>query len=197
MIHAWLYAAASLAAPSMAQETVLRAKLAVNAVLVEDTGWQEDTVRAGITSALAIFEQCGITSGGVVLSRVHTLPAMRDLFTPASRRLATEVNPARPAVFFVARTRNVPAFDAEAFGAGNTQTRMELRDTIWITRGTPDLPEAIAHELFHVLANSGGHSEDRSNLMHQATAPGRRQLTAAQCALMVDTARKNKLLATD
>ena len=106
-------------------------------------------------------------------------------------------HPARPAVFFVARTRNEPAFDAEAFGAGNTQTRMELRDTIWITRGTPDLPEAIAHELFHVLANSGGHSEDRSNLMHQATAPGRRQLTAAQCALMVDTARKNKLLATD
>lgn len=197
MIHAWLYAAASCAAPSVAQEAAPLAKLAVNAVLVEDTGWQEDTVMAGITSAVAIFEQCGISSGGIVLSRVRTLPTMRDLFTPASRRLAAEVNPARPAVFFLARNRNDPAFDAEAFGAGNTRTRMELRDTVWITRDTPDLPEAIAHELFHVLANSGEHSDDPINLMHEATAPGRRQLTAAQCAVMVDTARKNKLLAAD
>ena len=197
MIHAWLYAAASVTPSAMAQETDRRTKLTVNAVLVEDTGWQEDTVMAGITGAMAIFEQCGITSGGIMLSHVRTLPTMRDLFTPASRRLAAEVNPARPAVFFVARTRNDPAFDAEAFGAGNTRTRMELRDTVWITRDTPDLPEAIAHELFHVLANSGEHSDDPINLMHEATAPGRRQLTAAQCAVMVDTARKNKLLAAD
>jgi hypothetical protein len=181
---------------AVAQETPARSRIGVTAVLIEDTGWQEDAVMAGITEALAIFEQCGVAAGSIVLSRVGTEPAMRDLFTPVSRRLAATVNPARPAVF-VARTGNDPAFDAEAFGAGNTQTRPELRDTIWISRRTPDLPGAIAHELFHVLANSGEHSGDRSNLMYEATAPGRRQLTAAQCTVMVDTARKNKLLATD
>jgi hypothetical protein len=104
------------------------------------------------------------------------------------------VRPAKPAVFFVRDSWHVPVFDAEAFGSGNTATRPELAFTVWITAHIRDLPVALAHELAHVLMDSGEHSVDPGNLMRDETAPGNTFLTPAQCARMTETGERNGLL---
>jgi len=94
------------------------------------------------------------------------------------------MRPAKPAAFFVRDTRHRPAYDAEAFGTGNTRNRPELAGTVWITLDTRDLPIALAHELAHVLMDSGEHSDEPGNLMRDDTAPANTALTAAQCERM-------------
>lgn len=168
--------------------------LDLTAVLIEDSGWSEAEAVTGTAKAVAILAQCGLHSGPLTLIRVSVPGPFRDLSPQASRILAAWIKAGQPTLYFVRNTRNRPAFDAEAFGAGNTVTRPELTHSVWITRQAADLPETIAHELFHVLANSGAHSDDRASLMHEDTAPGRRGLTPLQCTDMLDAARKSGLI---
>jgi len=91
-------------------------------------------------------------------------------------------------------TRSRPAFDAEAIGRGNSRTRPELADTVWITATTRDPGVALAHELAHVLMDSGEHSEEPGNLMRDETSAKNTALTAAQCVRLRDTASANGLL---
>ena len=97
---------------------------------------------------------------GVALTRadLQVLEAPREFhfyFTPVSRELLQAIAVSKPALFFVEDTRNRPAFDAEAIGLGNAGTRPELANTVWIAYGAKDLPLALAHELVHVLSDSG------------------------------------------
>jgi hypothetical protein len=74
-------------------------------------------------------------------------------------------------------------FEAEAFGPGNTATRPWLQDSVWIAYGSRDLPVTIAHELFHVLSNTGGHAPSPQNLMSAESSLENTELTPAQCSL--------------
>ena len=166
-------------------------------LLIEGSGWETSVVKTGVEDGVRILSQCGIASARISLWQVRAPAAHRDFHTPSARLLAATLDPPRPAVFFLGPTRNTPAFDAEAFGTGNTRMRPELRHTVWITRGAADLPETVAHELFHVLANTGSHISDTANLMHDETAPGRRHLTATQCAALIRHAEQHKLIRTE
>lgn len=166
----------------------------LTAIVIEDTGWQTTDVQQALTQALPILAQCGIAPQRIKLVHVATPAVYRDLAPQAARQLAAQLAPTRPALFFVRNTRMRPAFEAEAFGPGNTRTRPELVNTVWVTRSAPDLPETLAHELFHVIANSGEHSGDETNLMYDNTAPGRRKLTPAQCTKLREAGLKNRLL---
>ena len=81
------------------------------------------------------------------------------------------------------RDRNGAAyrFDAEAFGRGNTRNRDWLRDTVWLSKGIVDVERAVAHELMHVLMNSGAHVSDRGNLMNAETSVENWRLSLNQC----------------
>ena len=166
----------------------------IEAVLVEGIGWVQSDVIEAILAATRILQQCNLHLGRLQVTRVRVSVEHRHLDIPHSRRLAAGIAPSRPALFFVDDTRNRPAFDAEAFGSGNSRSRPELRHTAWFTRGTPHLVQAIAHELFHVLADSGAHHEDAGNLMYPETAAGRQRLDPSQCAKMLEESRKNNLL---
>ena len=166
----------------------------LTAIVIEATGWQTADAQQALTEALPILAQCGIAPQRVKLVQVSTPAGYRDLAPQAARHLTSLLAPTRPALFFVKNTRMRPAFAAEAFGFGNTRTRPELVNTVWVTRDAPDLPETLAHELFHVIANSGEHSSDETNLMHDHTAPGRRRLTHAQCTELREAGLKNRLL---
>lgn len=156
--------------------------------------WEAETIRAAIQEAGAILAQCGIGLGRTTLSVYAGDPRFRDYLTPWSRMLVRSLAPEKPAVFFVVETRNRPAFDAEAIGRGNSRSRPELADTVWVAMGTRDLPVALAHELVHVLADSGEHSGEPGNLMGEETSPAATRLTAAQCARIVATGEANGLL---
>ena len=170
------------------------AELRLGIALLEDAGWQTEKVLASVREAAGILAQCGISLTAVELVRLAVPAPFLDFFTPLSRQLAAAVPLQRPSLWFVRDTRQRPAFDAEAIGRGNSRTRPELTDTVWLTLGIRDLGIAVAHELTHVLMDSGEHSEEAGNLMRADTAAENTRLSDAQCARMRETGSANGLL---
>jgi hypothetical protein len=156
--------------------------------------WPEAEIHAALRSTAQILGQCGIRVTRADLLQVTAPETHRHFDTPRSRELARELALPKPAVFFTAGTRQIPAFDAEAIGRGNSRTRPELADTVWIAKGARDLGIVVAHELAHVLMDSGEHNSDTGNLMAESTTPQNTQLTAVQCERINSTGRRNGLL---
>jgi len=169
-------------------------RLSLELAVIAGSGWSADDVLAAAQQAGRLLAQCSVGIGPLRLSEFDGPARYRKLFTPVSRELARRANLGRPALFFVADTRHRPAFDAEAIGRANSRTRPEMADTVWITAGTRDLPIVIAHELVHVLADSGEHSDESGNLMREDTAPENARLTPDQCRALVTKAQANGLL---
>ena len=156
--------------------------------------WQAEEIVAVAAQASKILAQCGIATREPELLRADVEPRFRVFHTPASRELARRLQPRTPAVYFVDGTRQRPAFDAEAIGRGNSRSRPELADTVWIVRDARDPAIALAHELAHVLMDSGEHSDEPGNLMRDETAPHNTRLSQAQCARLRATGTVNGLL---
>ena len=168
-------------------------RMHLSLAVMAGTGWRIEEVLEAAKRAAGILAQCAIRTS-IELHEFDGPKRYRSLFTPMSRDLAKHLALPKPAIFFVADTLNRPAFDAEAVGRGNSRTRPEMADTVWIVSGARDLPVVIAHELAHVLADSGGHSSETGNLMREETAQGASQLTLAQCESIVKTGSANGLL---
>ncbi|HET7765184.1 MAG TPA: hypothetical protein VFK92_08835 [Burkholderiales bacterium] len=163
-------------------------------VMLEGSGWTRVRADATLREAGDILAQCGVTLAHVDPVVLRVRPDLMDFSTPAARELARAHPVARPAVYLVRDTRSHPAFDAEAIGRGNSGTRPEIADTVWMTAATRDPGIALAHELAHVLMDSGEHSDEEGNLMRDETSPRNTSLSAAQCARLRDTGRANGLL---
>ncbi len=167
--------------------------LHIAAHMFEGTRWDVSRARTALAAAGGLFAQCGVE----VSIDLHVLRAprrFRYLYTPDSRELLKALAPRKPALFLVEDTRNQPAYDAEAVGRGNARSRPEMADTAWITFTTRDLPVVIAHEIAHVLADSGAHSTEIGNLMNEDTDPGNTRLTPAQCETLRVRGEANALL---
>lgn len=169
-------------------------ELALTVAYFPAAGWQRDTLLAAVKAATQVLGQCGVRLATVELVALDADRYFQDFSTPASRELARRVPLRRPTLYFVADTLQQPAFEAEAIGRGNSRTRPELADTVWVTRGARDLELVVAHELAHVLMDSGAHSTLPRNLMRENTAPGNVELDAAQCARLQDSATRHGLL---
>ena len=163
-------------------------------VRLAGAGWTRERTLAVVREAAPILAQCGVALASAELVTLSVPPRYLDFSTPAARALARAYPTPRPAIYFVRDTRSRPAFDAEAIGRGNSRTRPELADTVWITAAARDAGVALAHELAHVLMDSGEHSEEPGNLMRDETAARNTALTAAQCARLRDTATASGLL---
>lgn len=155
--------------------------LALGAWILEGAGWRAEDVASALGGAAGMLAQCRVAVDALRVATVRAERRYATFFTAWSRALVAALSPSRPAIFFVADTRQRPAFDAEAIGRGNSRTRPELADTVWVVHGARDLPVVIAHELVHVLADSGEHSALPGNLMGEDTDPSATALTAEQC----------------
>ena len=158
------------------------------------TRWQRDDIVAAVRQAMPLLAQCGVA---LVRAELKLIEAPREFHfysTPASTRLLRAMKVAKPAIFFVEDTKNEPAFDAEAVGRANSALRPELADTVWIAHGARDLPLALAHELVHLLSDSGEHSNEPGNLMLPETSPANTRLSAAQCERLRVRGTSNALL---
>lgn len=156
--------------------------------------WMSDDIEKAVVDSARLLAQCGVALTHAELRVVEAPQRLHYYYTPDSRRLLRALDAPRPALFFVEDTKNNPAFDAEAIGLGNSKPRPELVNTVWVAYGARDLPFAIAHELVHLLMNSGQHSHDPGNLMRTETAPGNDKLTSAQCERMRSQGEANGLL---
>ena len=179
------------ALPALAQ-----APQVLNLTLVHFTGgrWQESEVAELAEQAVKILGQCAIAPGKLDLVRVEADARFRYFHTPTSRELARKLQLRTPAVYFVDGTRQRPAFDAEAIGRGNSRSRPELADTVWIVRDARDPALVLAHELAHVLMDSGEHSEEPGNLMRDETALENTRLSRRQCTRIIENGTRNGLL---
>ncbi len=159
-------------------------------VLILDEGWSLQQVEQVLDEAQTILAQCDVRFSEVQLRRVAAPEYLRDLETGRAKTLMDAVRMSglqrRVTAVFARDTRMRQAFDAEAFGRGNTRTRAWLTDTLWLTLALQDRGIALAHELFHVLANSGEHSDEEANLMLRRTTGDNRNLTPAQCDLLAE-----------
>jgi hypothetical protein len=159
-----------------------------------EAGWRQDTVVAATRRGAAILAPCAIRLAALEIVALEGDRYFQDFRTPAARELAQRIPLSRPTVYFVADTLQRPAFDAEAIGRSNSRTLPEIADTVWITRGARDLELVLAHELVHVLMDSGEHSTLPGNLMREDTAPHNSSLTATQCERLRQSAIAHGLL---
>jgi hypothetical protein len=171
-----------------------RVALHLAVVMIDGSGWTRERADGILRDAGAILAQCGVALERTDPLVLQVPPDLMDFSTPAARELARAHPVARPAVYLMRDTRSRPAFDAEAIGRGNSRTRPEIADTVWMTATTRDPGIALAHELAHVLMDSGEHSEEAGNLMRDETSARNTSLSAAQCRRLRETGTANGLL---
>ena len=152
-------------------------------VLLLDSSWTHQRVEQAVRQAYEILAQCAIVAGEVSIHAVEAENYLRDLSTGSARTLLEAVGSERVTVVFARDTRMQAAFDGEAFGLGNTRMRPWLAQSVWLMLGVDDAGVALAHELYHVIANNGEHVEGVANLMQGRTLPDSLELTPAQCSL--------------
>ncbi len=164
-------------------------------IFVLEPRWQRAQIESAVRQAYEILAQCGIVPGKVRLSVIEGPDYLRDLTVGHARTLFAALDRRRPSVVFARDTHRPQPYTGEAFGRANSVRRPWLADSVWLMLDVDDPGVALAHELFHVLANDGGHVEIASNLMQGATRPDGTGLAPSQCELARTVGREHGLLA--
>jgi len=163
-------------------------------ILVLDARWTHARVEQAVQQAYDILGQCGIAKGEVSIHSISGEDYLRDLSTGSARTLLEAVGTKVTTLVFARDTRMQDEFAGEAFGLGNTSARPWLSNSLWLMPDIEDEGIALAHELFHVVANSGEHIEDPGNLMRSRTRPQSTELIPRQCQQIQANGTANKLL---
>ncbi len=177
-------------------------KLKVNLNLVAlDENWTTKKINSALTELNSIYAQCKFSIDAARLIRVRGASYISNL-SPGNaltlhRHLHDKLISDAATIFFATDTDMQTKFDAEAFGRANTGNRPWMRDSVWVSSVTPDTGIAVAHELFHVLTNSGQHSRQGKNLMQARTSPKNIELSAEQCQAAISTATSFGLIAVE
>ena len=169
-------------------------RLKLSVIHLDGIGWHAEPVLHALRQTTAILSQCDVAIVGVEWVSLATPPRYWDFSTPLARELVRLHPVAKPTIYLVRDTPNFRAYEAEAFGRANSPTRPELADTIWVAAGARDLGIVFAHELAHVLMDSGDHSDEPGNLMSGESSPANTTLSVTQCTRLRETARSNGLL---
>jgi hypothetical protein len=169
-------------------------ELPITMAIVEDSGWMPVEVAAVAGRASEILAQCGVGLAVRSIEILGTPQRLQYFHRSIAVELVRQAGLPRPAVFFVKDTLDEPAFEAQTFARSNSGSMPALRDTLWMTRPVAHPGIALAHEIVHLLMDSGQHLALVDNLMQARTAPGNVKLTAAQCARMVQAAQTSGLL---
>lgn len=158
------------------------------------TSWNLERLRGIGARAAGILAQCGILVPTVDVVRVDGPETFRYYRVSTAKELVRRVPLPKPTVYFLRDTLRRDAYDAEAIGKGNSNTRPTLIYTVWMTQDIADPGIGLAHELIHILADSGEHVERPRNVMRTDTAPDNVELTSSQCEQIINTGEKNGLL---
>jgi len=159
-----------------------------------DTNWNLEAIRGHARQAAAILRACNIVMPEVTILELNGPPAYRYWQEQTSIELVNALALPTPTAYFVRDTLQVDAYDAEAIGKRNSAGRPGLRYTLWLTEALPEPGIALAHELAHLLMDSGRHVDHPGNLMQDRTDPANTTLTPEQCRSMVETGTANGLL---
>ena len=159
-----------------------------------DPNWSRAKIKETLQRAYDVLSQCGIGVGTLKLQMVTGADYLQDLSSGSAHTLFNALDTSGLNIVFARDTRMTDAFDGEAFGEGNTRNRPWLRDSVWLMLSVENAGIALAHEMFHVIANSGEHVDDIANLMQSRTQSDNIGLNEAQCQLAQTTGLKRGLL---
>lgn len=176
------------------ESTAADMSLSLNLVALEKSGWDKSSIASTVEQAADILAQCGIVLTDPRLLTIEVSSYLLDLSTGTAKTLVEAMELPSPTAYFVRDTRMEIPFDAQAFGRANIKTRPWLRDSVWLTAPSKDPGVVLAHELFHVLTDSGEHVTDAGNLMLDITQPQNTTLTSSQCELANKIGLTNGLL---
>ncbi len=163
-------------------------------VLVLDEGWSDEAVAATLQQTFQILGQCEITPLRGIVRRIDIEERLRDLSIGNAHTLFTTIPGGGLRVVFARDTIMQEQYMGEAFGLGNTAMRPWMSNSAWLVLGVDDPGVALAHELFHVLANDGSHTTASGNLMQGETRPDGTGLTPRQCLSAARSGLQNGLL---
>ena len=182
-----------LSPPAVAIEAP-RARLDISVVLVRDTGWRAEQLPPMVAETGRLLAGCGVVLRRAIVREVFAPRRLRHFSSLHSSELMRVAPPTRPAVFLVDDTLEPEPFEAEAIGRGNGGRRRSLIDSVWMTRAIRQPGLVMAHELVHLLADSGAHSDDPANLMSAESARSEGLLDDAQCARVLERGLATGLL---
>jgi len=169
-------------------------RLRAEFVLLRESGWRLAGVYEAVRTAARILRQCGVFLDG---APVHVVDAPERLLyyrLSTARQLVARIKLPKPTVYFMRDTRRATEFDAEAFARSNSQRFPELQGTVWVSRLLPHPGVGLAHELVHVLSDSGAHLDTPGNVMRPVTAPDNTVLTDEQCRRVLEVGVRDGLL---
>lgn len=150
-------------------------------VVFESGRWSAEAALAALDEAAGLLAQCAINVDSVLLTTLAVPREQRLLDSRWSGRLLRAADVRRPAAVFVDDTLHSPAFEAEAVSVGNGKLRPDMVGSVWLTAGMSDAGVALAHELVHLLSNTGSHDSNATNLMHERTDGQATRLRDDQC----------------
>jgi hypothetical protein len=169
-------------------------ELSLTLVYFVRTSWDFARLEHTLKHAAEILSQCSIY---IPRAELHMLrgPEMFLYFTESNaKQLASRLSFPRPTVYFVRDTLKTDAYQAEAIGRGNSPTRPILTNTVWMTEGIRDAGIGLAHEIAHVLMDSGEHVDLPQNVMRADTSPENIKFTGTQCEMIRRVGMEGELL---
>ena len=147
-----------------------------------------------LAAAARIYRQCGVRFGEVSIQLLRVPRGLRYYDTANAIALMKALAPTTPAVWFMRDTLQEPAFDAETIGRSNVMRGSGLLNTIWMTSQIDHRGVALAHELYHLLANTGAHVAEKDNLLHSQTSAKSTLLWDWQCERLLKVGGAFELL---
>ena len=163
-------------------------------VLIDNSGWTKKLLTNASTRSTEILGQCGIGVPTINLITLKTSEKYKDPDRSQRIDLARSISPAaKPLVFFIRSAGDVTK-DAFSYGRSNTRSA-ELKDTVWVKSELTDIAGvALAHELIHILSNSGEHINEPGNLMNEDADTTTVKLKPDQCNNIVRLGVENGFL---
>jgi hypothetical protein len=163
-------------------------------VLIDNSGWTKKLLINASTHSMEILGQCGIGVPTINLITLKTSEKYKDPDRSQRIDLARSISPAaKPLVFFIRSAGDVMK-DAFSYGRSNTRSA-ELKDTVWVKSELTDIAGvALAHELIHILSNSGEHINEPGNLMNEDADTTTVKLKPDQCNNIVRLGIENGFL---
>ena len=152
---------------------------------IDGAGWKLEDLITAVAGAARIYRQCGVRFTDVSIRLLRAPREMHYHDTHNAISLTKAVSPVAPAAWFMRDSLQQPSFDAQAIGRSNTPRGSGLMNTLWMTPHLEHPAIALAHELYHILANTGAHVPETGNLMNLNTSPDGTMLWEWQCDRLI------------
>ncbi len=198
---------AAYSAPLISQKAI-----DLTLVYLEDSAWSFKNVLSTLEGAQSVWESCGIALANIELIKIRNLVGHEGIrpemehdggaggeFDFMRKLLELHPNLKRPIVIFFDDHKKNP--NKSEWGAGEARNKNYTKglvneDTIWMTHNAFNYYQpadvVLAHEIGHVILNSGHEYTKEDNLMHGYYTKLSPVVTDDQCELALGYERSGR-----